>query len=50
MEQFFVSIKTISFLSFKQIFDVDAALDGKSVDFKVYSNPTKKCSESTKEP
>ena len=35
MEQFLVSLKTISFLTFKQMFDADAALDGMPIDFKV---------------
>ena len=38
MEQFFVSLKTISFLSFKQMFDGDTALDGKPIDFKVFQS------------
>ena len=38
MEQFFVSLKTISFLTFKQMFDADAALDGKPIDFKIFQN------------
>ena len=37
MEQFFVLLKTISFLSFKQMFDGDTALDGKPIDFKVFA-------------
>ena len=36
MEQFFVSLKTISFQSFKQRFDADAALDGNLLDFRVF--------------
>ena len=31
MEQFFVLTKNISFLSFKQMFDADAALDSEPV-------------------
>ena len=38
MEQFFLLLKKISFLSFKQMFDADAALDGKPVDFKVFQS------------
>ena len=38
MEQFYVSLKTISFLFFKQMFDADAALDGKPIDFKVFQS------------
>ena len=41
METFFVSSKTISFLSFQQIFDADAALDGKPMDFKVFQSSGK---------
>ena len=33
MEQFFVLLKTISFLSLKQMFDTDVALDGKPIYF-----------------
>ena len=36
IDQFFVSSKAISFLSFKQI-NGDAALDGQHMDFKVFS-------------
>ena len=38
MEQFFLLLKKISFLSFKQMFDADAALDGKPIDFKVFQS------------
>ena len=38
MDQFFVSLKTISFLSLKQMFDADADLDGKPIDFKVFQS------------
>ena len=33
MELFFVSLKTISFLSLKQMFDTDVALYGKPIYF-----------------
>ena len=33
MEQFFVLLKTISFLSLKQMFDTDVTLDGKPIYF-----------------
>ena len=36
MEQFFVALKTISFLSFKQMLAAVTALDGKAIDFKVF--------------
>ena len=38
MQQLFVLLKTISFLSFKQMFDAHAALDGKPIDFKVFQS------------
>ena len=38
MWQLFVLLKTISFLSFKQMFDAHAALDGKPIDFKVFQS------------
>ena len=37
MKQFFVALNTISFLSFKQMFDV-TALDGRPIDFKVFQS------------
>ena len=37
MEQFFVGLNTISFLSFKQMFDAVNALDGRPVDVKGFS-------------
>ena len=39
MDQFFVALNTISFLSFKQIFDAVNALDGRPIDFKVSKVP-----------
>ena len=38
MDQFFVALNTISFLSFKQIFDAAIALDGRPIDFKVFQS------------
>ena len=38
IEQFFVSLKAISFPSFKQMFDADAALDGKPIGFKAFQS------------
>ena len=38
MEQYFVSLKTVLFMSFKQIFDADGTLDGKPIDFKVFQS------------
>ena len=38
MEQSFMSLKTISFLSFKQMLDADAALNDKPIDFKVFQS------------
>ena len=38
MEQFFELLKTISFLSLKQMFDPDAALDGNPINFKVFQS------------
>ena len=31
-------VKNYSFLSLKQMFDADAALDGKPIDFKVFQS------------
>ena len=38
MEHFFVSPKTISFLPFKKMLDVDANLDSKTINFKVFQS------------
>ena len=38
MEQFFVALNTISFLSFKQMFVAVTALDGRPIDFKVFQS------------
>ena len=38
MDQFFVSSKAISFLSFKQMSDADVALDGNTMDFKAFQS------------
>ena len=38
MEQLFVLLKTILFLSFKQMFNAHAVLDGKPIDFKVFQS------------
>ena len=38
MEQLFVSLKAISFLSFKKLFDIHAALDGRLIDFKIFQS------------
>ena len=38
MEQFFVALNTISFLSFKQMLDAVTALDNKAINFKVFES------------
>ena len=38
MEQFFVALNTILFLSFKQMLDAITALDDKPMDFKVFQS------------
>ena len=38
MKQFFIIWKIISFLSYKQMFDADVALDGNYIDFKVFQS------------
>ena len=38
MEQFFVALNTISFLSFKQMLDAVTALHDKAIDFKVFES------------
>ena len=38
MKHFFVSSKTISFLPFKKILDVDASLDSKTINFTWYKD------------
>ena len=38
MEQFFVSLKAISFLPFKEMFNADAALGGKPTDFQIFQS------------
>ena len=38
MEQFFVALNTISFLSFKQMLDAVTASHDKAIDFKVFES------------
>ena len=38
MENFFVTLNTISFLSFKEMLDAATSLDGIPMDFKVFQS------------
>ena len=38
MDQLFVALNPLSFLSFKQMLDAITALDGKPMDFKVFQS------------
>ena len=38
MEQLFVLLKAMSFLSFKKMFDTHAALNGRLIDFKIFQS------------